>query len=214
MTARVLVLAEGITEQVFVRRILAPWLAERGIYPTGRLIRNVRNPSSADQLGGDVTVRRVVSEVSLLLRDRDARLVTTMIDYYGMRLPKDHGQPRPSPDQIVNRLAESVDHKRFLPYLQVHEFEALLYSEPAACAAHFAMPSLTSQLSEIVNKAGGPEEIDNDPNSAPARRLKQLVPGYDKRVDSVSVLGRIGIPRIRERCPRFDGWLSKLEALA
>ena len=106
--------------------------------------------------------------------------------------------------------------RRFIPYLQLHEFEALLFANVAkldeAVSALLGRSRLDA-LHRILDECGGPEEIDEGAETAPSKRLKQLYPTYDKRLFGELVAEQTGIDAIRAACPHFDAWLRRLEAL-
>jgi hypothetical protein len=51
-------------------------------------------------------------------------------------------------------------------------------------------------------------------NWQPKARLRKHGPSDKETSDGPTLLAKIGIPAIRERCPHFAGWLTRLEALA
>ena len=60
-----------------------------------------------------------------------------------------------------------IAHRRFIPYIQAHEFEALLFAEPRQFAAAF--PGAISQIDNLVSIRSGfpsPEHIDDGFDSA------------------------------------------------
>ncbi len=96
-----------------------------------------------------------------------------------------------------------------------HEFEALLFAAPQALADHAGQADLATALGRISRSCGGPEAIDESPETAPARRLQNAWPGFSKVVDSAAILERVGVPTIRAQCPHFDGWvLSRKERVS
>ena len=109
--------------------------------------------------------------------------------------------------------AQDIDHSHFIPYLSLHEFEALvLAAEPDDLVSAFP----DSKLKEFVAALptwGAPEEIDEGTDSHPSARLLGAVPGYRKRIDGPRITERIGLTRLRNRCPHFEEWVSRLEAL-
>jgi hypothetical protein len=123
-------LCEGLTEEQFADKVLRPHFIEMGI---------LLNPSSLD--GGFTYGRLKYNIVKWLNNDKDA-FVTTMVDLYGMskKYPgyKDsmHLAPIDKVLAIENAVKQDVlsspnlhNHK-FIPYFQLHEFEALLFSDP------------------------------------------------------------------------------------
>jgi hypothetical protein len=99
----------------------------------------------------------------------------------------------------------------------MHELEALLFSSPEAMAGAFENPGLALSFSEIVRQCGECEEIDDNPDTAPSRRIAKLFPGYRKGGSLLAhapiIAKRIGLEGIRSACPHFNSWLAKLEAL-
>lgn len=94
--SRVHVLAEGQTEETFIRDVLAPYLATKGVYPFATLVKTKRVKDGPDFKGGITSYRQVKNDITLLLRDTNAVAVTTMIDFYGLPSGFPRGaQPRP-----------------------------------------------------------------------------------------------------------------------
>jgi hypothetical protein len=56
-----------------------------------------------------------------------------------------------------------------------------------------------------------PEHINNNPNTAPSKRILKIYPEYNKVLDGYNIAKFIGIDKIRVECRHFDKWLSKLE---
>ena len=95
----------------------------------------------------------------------------------------------------------------------MHEFEAYMFSEPAAFADAIRRPDLREDLIEIRQQFETPEHIDNSPVSAPSKRILDLFPGYEKALMGERAALKIGLPKIRQECPLFDDWLTQLENL-
>ena len=126
---RLYVVCEGLTETNFVRDILRPHIELRCPAPVTVEAPNLRGNCVY------VGVRKLIRTL-LGSRTNDVR-VTTMIDLY--RLPKDFPGHADcdcieSPSERVQELERfflvDVPDQRFIPYLQLHEFEALLLSDP------------------------------------------------------------------------------------
>ncbi|HLO85357.1 MAG TPA: DUF4276 family protein [Nostocaceae cyanobacterium] len=58
-----------------------------------------------------------------------------------------------------------------------------------------------------------PEHINEDPNTAPSKRILKCCPGYDKPLHGSLIAIDIGLDVIRQQCQHFDKWLNKLENL-
>jgi hypothetical protein len=178
--------------------------------------------------GGAVAWPRVMEELVGLIKQEPTSLVTTMFDFYA--LPPSwpgkqqvaqlglHG--RKAITAIESAVAQAVQAAtstvstplRFLPYLSLHEFEALLFSAPQVLAESLGVPTQAEHFAAVVAGCGGCENIDEGPTTAPSKRIVAVAPSYQKVADGVIVAERTGLGTMRAQCPAFDGWLTKLEA--
>ena len=130
---KILILVEGQTEESFVRDILLPHLETKGIYCIPKLATTKRVKSGPNYKGGVVSYGKLKIDIKNLLYDSSATVVTTMIDYYGFSsiVPFRESIKGSSCFERVKSLEklfrEDINHNRFLPYLQLHEFEALVF---------------------------------------------------------------------------------------
>lgn len=214
---RVNILVEGQTEETFVRDLLVPHLAGFQVWLTPRIVE-----TSKGHKGGAVSYAKIVRQVRLwCLQDQTAK-VTTMFDVYG--LPADFpgastwnaGQPaQPQATALEATLANSVGQPNLIPYLQLHEYEALLFSNLSAFAyADVSQKTITHWQTELA-QFSGPEEVNNSPTTAPSKRLIARWPAYgrSKPLYGSLIALQIGLPTIRAKCPRFNDWVTQLEAL-
>jgi len=214
---RGLILVEGQTEQAFVRDLIRPHLHTLGLDLIPTVLTTRRVKSGADFKGGISHYAQVDREVHLLLRDSSAVVVTTLFDYYG--LPGDFPGMSDRPDgpgradHVEHAFKSAIGHPRFDPHLVLHELEALAFADPAATAAALGQPRLAAELTAIRDRAGGPEAINEGRDTAPSRRLAKLHPPYVKLLHGPRCLSGAGLVKIRAACPRFDGWLRRLEGL-
>lgn len=216
----ILAIVEGKTELNFIEKLLRPRLAEKEI--------NIRatQVTKPGEKGGDVKFSRVKRDVLLHLTQRDDTFVTTFVDYYGLRewprLEEIHQGA--DPRQIANLLQEAALEeickavpkqnaaRRFLPFIAMHEFEALLFSDSAILAS--ALGVSENDIVSVLRKCGSPEAINNSPSTAPSKRLDNWAGGkFAKTTTGIAIASQIGIAKMRERCPLFAGWLNKLECL-
>ncbi len=149
---------------------------------------------------------------------------TTMIDLYG--LPRDFPGYRDasSASDPYERIAglelalrEDLGDRRFIPYLQLHEFEALLFSDPSALKTYYGeeyAPGVEG-LARVVASSSNPELIDDGERTAPSKRIGIEIPRYLREKASAGPLiaAQIGLDVIRSKCRHFREWLAKLEAL-
>lgn len=219
--AEVVALVEGRTEKIFIADILAPYLAGKGVFMTPIVI------SKPGQKGGDVRFSRVKNDIELHLKQRRNTYLTMCIDFYGIKadwpgFSEAKKQTTPSGKaetiniatghQVKELFGGNNAERRFIPYVAMHEFEALLFSGPEKLAE--ALHVSRSQVDIIITECGEPENIDDSPETAPSKRLEKLSGEFRKTSTGVAVAKAIGLARIRESCPVFNGWLMKMESLA
>lgn len=65
------------------------------------------------------------------------------------------------------------------------------------------------EIDRIMLQFPNPEDINNDPNTAPSKRLKAIY-HYDKTADAALIFELITIEDIMEKCPRFRDWIARL----
>lgn len=212
---RVNILCEGPTEERFVSKVLAPHLFSMGIVATPRSI------------GGANNYAKVRQQIILWLRQEPSTWLTTLVDLYGMnrRFPgyasAQAYQPRSKALWIEAQLkidieGEGVEQaQRFFPHVQLHEFEALLFADPAVLEDWLRLyaPLAPNSLANIRTAFETPEHINDSPHTAPSKRIKGLVENYDKVTDGWLISQEIGLDKIRAECPHFNAWLAQIEAL-
>jgi uncharacterized protein DUF4276 len=217
---KVLILVEGISEEIFVKKTIAPHLFGHNIYVIPSILWTKREQKGGGFRGGVSSYDQIRRDLINLLRDESAARVTTLLDFYG--LPEDFpGKStlaavgaRSRVAELEQAFANNINHQRFLPFLTLHEFEAWLFSEPGTVASHFGRPALEPHLQKISDTAGGPELINERPQSHPKDRILQIVSSYKETSDGAVICSKIGLAKIRQHCPHFHDWLSVLEATA
>lgn len=158
------------------------------------------------------------------MKQENSAYCTTMFDPYA--LPIDFPDmndipPGSTPHQRVQYLEQAFstdldNPRRFIPYLQLHEFEAILFSNIEIL--DHTLSTLMSvrklnELRQIIQKFEESELINDGPTTAPSKRLFDLYPAYDKRVFGELVAEEIGIDSIRTECRHFNNWIERLEGL-
>ena len=227
--SRLLLHVEGQTEETFVNDVLAPHLYARG-YGSVRA-RLVGNARQRDRRGGIRDWNAVRRDITNQLREDTGSFATMMVDYYG--LPRSGqrawpGRARASTlpfakkaDAVEAALLADIRHEmgggfdlnRFVPYVMMHEFEALLFSDCEQFGRGIGRPDLAASFQGIRDQFASPEEIDDSPETAPSRRVESLVAGYQKPLLGILAALEIGLDVMRRECPHFAMWLSRLEAL-
>ena len=100
---------------------------------------------------------------------------------------------------------------RFIPFVVMHEFEGLLFSDCTAFASAIGKPGLAASFQGIRDEFTTPEEINDSPITAPSKRVEELVKEYQKPLLGTLAALEIGLDAIRAACPHFHGWISGLE---
>lgn len=214
---RVLILVEGQTEEGFVKNILNPLLKPEDLLLIPTLIRTKLVKSGGHYKGGVLSYGQVKRDLQNLFRDTDAVAVTTMFDFYA--LPTDFpkwtntGSCYEKVAAAEKAFEDEVANARFIPYLQLHEFEGLLFSSPRAVSEVMREPSKLVALERIRAEFGSPEEINHGPLTHPSKRLLDMFPSYQKILYGSLIAREIGLDGMRTECPHFNSWVGKLTAL-
>lgn len=218
MSKDIFVIAEGKTELVFIRDILAPYMGNQSIFLHAPQI------GRHNRKGGNVKFSRAQDNIQRHLKQRPNTIVTTMVDYYRIgtdwpgldesKSAKSHCQKAAIVNQATKKRINQLYPKyqpdnRFIPYVSMYEFEALLFSDPSKLASHLDIDQ--SKIDSILKEKNEPENINDSPISAPSKRLEKLKNSYKKVTDGKTIAKSIGIPMISKACPLFDGWLTALE---
>lgn len=226
-SVEIYIVVEGQTEQTFVRDVLAPTIVHKGIYLFPILI------GKPGHKGGNVNFDRAKNDIGNFLKQRNDTYVTTMFDYFRIdskwpgredverittngtnltTIDKANTLEIATQSKITAAFPNYNSENRFIPYIEMHEFEALLFSDANILAEKTEID--LSKIEEILDEHGTPEEINDDPQKAPSKQLEALKSDYRKVVMGKTISEAIGIEKIRVQCPHFNEWLVKLEQLA
>jgi Domain of unknown function (DUF4276) len=214
---RVIIICEGPTEVEFCKDVLYSHFFEKGTYIQTPLIK---------RSGGGIVPWPILKKQieNHLLQDKQA-IVTTFIDYYGIKDKYQFPHWKNSKGEVdkskrmellEKSMKDSIDVSisvRFYPYIQLHEFEGLLFNDMAVFVNQIPTSDFINQaeLSNIINDNPNPELINDTPNNAPSYRLQRLIRGYNKIVYGAILAKEIGLSRIRNKSPRFNNWINVLE---
>ena len=219
MNSEVYLVVEGATEQLFVERVLAPYCAMHGIY-----LHPTQVPKKGEK-GGDVRFARVKTCVGNFLKQRSDTRVGTFFDYYGLKewpsLDEVRSAQGLSTADIAKRLNDSAVAElcrdfpeldvanRFVPFMTVHEFEALLFSDATILASSLGID--VALADEVLRKYKSPEAINTRHDKIPSKQIEKWLNGrYIKTVQGIAIADKIGIDKMRTACPNFDNWLNRL----
>ena len=208
---RVGISVEGQTEEEFVKRVLGEHLRSHGIEPTPVLLGRARSQHG----GGRVSLDRLVPEICHLVGFFD--FVTSFVDFYGFQRKGDRTVEELE-EQLAQRIGKELGQARnpetVIPYVQRHEFEGLLFSDVNAFAIAINAPGdSVEKLRRIREEFQTPEDINDNRNTAPSKRIERVIKTYNKVVHGPLIARNTGLEVIRTECPRFADWVSRLESL-
>ncbi len=222
---RLNVLAEGQTEEAFVNEVLAPHLADHGVVASVRCVTTRRDRRRPDVVhrGGLPDYGKARRDLGRWMAEDGTASFTTMFDLYALpgdfpgfeaaaRLTDPYDRVR----TLESAMAADIGDWRLIPYIQLHEFEALLFTDPAKLDwEYLEHPDPIARLVELASRYESPELIDDGPDTAPSKRIIAEIPEYafQKASAGPRVARQIGLVRLRERCPHFSGWVERLESL-
>ncbi len=217
MIKRVYIICEGETEQEFCSTILMKYFQEKGIY--------IHCPVIKKTMGGIVQWQYLKKQIEITLKSDPSAFVTMLIDYYGIY--KKHNFPNwNKAEKIIDKyermsileegMLKDIEDKlsyRFIPYIQLHEFEGLLFNKEEYFYRVIPKEELIGQeeLKKTFNEFENPEMINDNPDSAPSKRLKRIIKGYNKIVYGNILAEEIGLRNIRNKSHRFNKWILQIE---
>lgn len=217
---RIHCIVEGQTELTVFTNILAPYI----FFKTGSYI----SFSTLKCTGGGITnYSKLFIELRNHLRDKE-KILTTFFDYYGI-LESHHfpnyqeaKQKQSDPTKGVQLLeqgmiedlkSKGIETKNFVPYIQLHEFEALLFSSAEGFSL-FNNSSIVEEIRNITAHYQNPESINDSPLTAPSKRIIAIFEKqgmkYEKIIDGNNIATKIGINTFMKCCPRFREWVQLL----
>jgi len=222
---RLYCLVEGWTEEAFVKNTLAPHLEAFNLWAKPIVVGGERkNRDSSPIPRGGGSWERWRRDFQRLLGEQHGHSVhfTTLFDLF--RLPlgfpglEEWGGVQDGVERcrrLEQSLLRDIDDHRLIPYLQVHEFEALVLASLPALRDWLDSEEDLEGLDRLIREVGGsrPEEVNDGPTTAPSKRILASIPGYQKTLHGPYAIGDTGLDAVRQQCPRFDSWISMLENL-
>ena len=209
---RVCIICEGPTEVEFVNRCLEPYLRPSGVSAYGTVL----SARSGRHRGGRVTVDRLAKKISLHYSEADR--VSTLVDFYGFqdRAARTRAQLEADIAAAARDITTGYDPRYVLPYVQMHEFEGLLFTNPT----HFEWAEdgwsedVKAKLMAVAQAFPNPEDINGSPETAPSKRILSIFPEgtYSKPEHGPLIAEAIGIDAMRQKCAQFDAWVAHLQA--
>lgn len=208
---RLYIVVEGQSEQEFIKNVVAPYFSDFEIYSVVPIL--IR--TSKQGRGGFVNYQHLKNDIENLLKSQKDIVVSMLVDYF--RCPElpfaveydninDHSKRVNIMEQCI---AKDIPDCRFIPYIQLHEFEALLYSSNSGFECYFSEEQ-AKLTEEIITEFNNPELINSSPEKAPSKRLLKINNQYNKVVDGNLIALEVGMSTILTKCPRFNAWIQSL----
>jgi hypothetical protein len=220
------VFCEGQTEQVFCARVLQPHLFRDGTGLVHTLAVGEKDHRHVHGIGRRPVYGRVRKFILNTINQRARHDVyfTTLFDLYA--LPADFpgrdtnrrnpADPTPCVEALEAAFKQDINCRNFIPHLQLHEFETILFADPEAFRIAFEnCDQAVERLKEVAGSFTTVEHIDDGKDTAPSKRIIEVLPAYDGRKATAGpdIAEYIGLETIRSKCPHFHGWLEKLEGI-
>jgi hypothetical protein len=219
---RVHIICEGQTEEMFIKELLYLPFQSKGLLLIPALI------GKPGHKGGNFRIERLLTDVRNRLRGDTTSFCTTFFDFYGLptefpgkAAAADNATPQEKAETVCAAMVATLTNtigenamQRFIPYIQMYEFEALLFSDPDGLARGVEGPELSDHFKKIRRSFDSPESINDSPQTAPSKRISKKVVGYQKPIYGSLAAMEIGLPSMRQECAGFDAWLLQLEQLA
>ena len=229
MSAKIIhVLCEGQTEQGFVDCVLKPYLINNGVAAVKSILVTTNKKKNAR--GGLVAYLHAYNDLKTMLSmnpdsDYECHVFTTMFDLYA--LPNDfpgYTEAHSIADRysrvaaFEKAFAKAIGSDRFIPYIQLHEYEALVF-----CGLDYLKDMYkecqksVDKLKEELELIGNPELVNDNPDTAPSKRIIKAIEGdkktlynYDKPKAGRYVAEKVGIEVLRKKCCHFNEWVENL----
>jgi len=224
---RLLLTVEGQTEQAFTASVLRPHLARVGVQAPKPRCTAIGRTHGRVHRGGVLRYQPVRDDIRAWIKqdqDPTARF-STMIDLNG--LPPDFpgfDRARQATDpyqrvaMIEQAFADDINCPRFIPYIQLHEYETLLLADHTKLCGYYGEERRNdlAPLAQALAAEANPELIDDGENTAPSKRISACIPEYGSAKPTAGpiVAEAIGLTVLRRACCHFNEWLERIEALA
>ncbi|MCR5125746.1 MAG: DUF4276 family protein [Treponema sp.] len=221
----VYVICEGQAEANFVNRVLFPQFYGRLNFIAPIITTNFDKRAGIMHKGGMVSYAKAVNTISISLKQvakQGNGAVTTMFDFYALAndVPgfcdaEKLNDPYQKVSVIEQKMHDAipVQAQRFYhPYIQLHEFEALIFCNLPILGQKYFTQDITN-LENCLAAQNNPELINNGYNTAPSKRILSSIPNYDKVNVGVQVLEETNFSLLRNKCRHFDEWITWLENL-
>lgn len=218
------ILCEGPTEQRFAKEVLAPYLNQFNIFAKPTILVTSKKKNAR---GGMLKYSQAEKELGILFKqfrdnEHELHVFTSMFDYYA--LPSDFPgfdkanqihDVRSRISYLEKEFADKIKKQSFIPYIQLHEFESLLFVDIEKLKLNYPQSAKKiDDLKEQVDRIKDPELINNSPTTAPSKRIIKAVEDkyrYNKVQSGTNITSLIGIERLLDNCQHFSEWIERIK---
>ena len=214
---RLIIIVEGQTEKEFVENSLRKFFISKGIFD----VRAIMIQTSKGHKGGFVNYEHLKNDIEKILKSENDVVVSMFVDFFkiptnfpNFELSKSKSITNAKIEVLLEGISNDINDTRFIPYIQKHEFEALLFSSNEGFSNWFENEWIIDELKTIINLYPNPEEINTGSETAPSKRIMKILESkkrkYDKIAEGNLIAEEIGFEKIMEKCPRFKNWILNL----
>lgn len=220
------ILCEGPTEQRFVSKVLSPYLQPYKIVVKPQLLITNKKLNAKGGMIDYSQAKRDLMNMIASCKDNsyEKNFFSTMFDLYA--LPNDFPGSNLSFTNCYDRVTaiesafvQDINDNRFVPYIELHEFEALVLCNIPQLKEDY--PNASKEL-DALDKAwrtecnNDPELVNTHYNTAPSKRIIKALSGiynYDKVKSGTDATQSFGIDNLRHECKHFNRWIETLLTL-
>jgi hypothetical protein len=225
----VYIIVEGQSEEKFVKEILSPYFASKNIFLSPERVITGRDRQGKACKGGGDSYKLYKNHIQKRIKQFKKQknyYFTTMIDLYA--LPKDFPKLKEAKKYndkykylsfLEKAFFDDIGFDNFFPYIQLHEYETLLFCDIGAIVDEFfdlEDDKLYDKIIKDIKSYENIELINDSKETAPSKRLDKYTNGNycgQKTTSSINILKNIDIGVLCDKCQNFDRWLRKIEEL-
>lgn len=221
------IIVEGQSEERFVKNILTPYFEAKNIFLNAERVITGRDSKGNACKGGGSSYQLYKNHLIKRLKqfsNAQNYYFTTMIDLYAISndFPNfDESKIYIDKYKKIDFLEESfykdIGADNFIPYIQLHEFETLMFHDLQKIADEFFEIKVNlKEFQKEINQYDNLELINSSFSKAPSKRIDKYTNGqYCGRKVSASsnILKDVDINILREKYIHFNKWLQLIEEI-
>ena len=216
------IIVEGTTEEAFINQVLKPHFNKISIYlKAQQWITNNKTGNTGGGRSFDLIENHIQKIKNRHNNDKNV-FISTMLDLYAF--PKQGktifdnevenlNKAKDKKHLLEQKFANRIDFYRFIPYIQLHEFETLLFADISKLTTFYT--DKQKEINELIESINDtmPEDINGNVITSPSHRITNFINSYKKQKSTTApfIASAIGLNLIRAKCPHFNNWITKLE---